>query len=91
MNESLIGNAPSAPVRPAPILSRQNRLETLNRLAWILLAAIHAPPALAAFMPGMMGIFSLKLVCLVRTRTMSRSSAATTLSSKRLKKPPTSL
>lgn len=33
MNESLIGNAPSAPVRPAPILSRQNRLETLNRLA----------------------------------------------------------
>lgn len=33
MNASLIGNAPSAPVRPAPILSRQNRLETLNRLA----------------------------------------------------------
>lgn len=33
MNESLIGNAPSAPVRPAPILTRENRLETLNRLA----------------------------------------------------------
>lgn len=33
MNESLIGNAPSAPVRTAPILTRENRLETLNRLA----------------------------------------------------------
>lgn len=33
MNESLIGNAPSAPLRPAPILFRENRLATLNRLA----------------------------------------------------------
>lgn len=33
MNEYLIGNTPSSPVRPGPILSRQNRLETLNRLA----------------------------------------------------------
>ena len=30
-------------------------MDTFNRLAWILLAAIHAPPAMAAFMPGMMG------------------------------------
>lgn len=33
MNEFLIGNAPSAPVRLAPLLTRDNRLETLNRLA----------------------------------------------------------
>ena len=30
-------------------------MDTINRLAWILLAAIHAPPAMAALMPGMMG------------------------------------
>lgn len=33
MNTYLNGNAPSVPVRPAPILTRENRLETLNRLA----------------------------------------------------------
>lgn len=33
MNEFLIGNAPKAPVRPAATWGRENRLETLNRLA----------------------------------------------------------